>query len=129
MVSQVLPGVFSAHFEKLKPHFEDFERAAGGEVTADELKAQVEKDARQCWIALDGDKIYAVGLTEITKAGVWVDFCNGVEWKKWREPMIDAFKKHAADHGKVLKIFCRPGWSKWLSGCGLRTTHHFMEAV
>lgn len=124
MVSRLGAADIDKYWHLLKPFFEDFAQSTRGEASAERLRELVRDEHRQCWIALDGE-IYAVGLTESTKASVWFDFCTGKERELWQDAMVDAVEKHAGK--RIVKTFSRPGWTPFLKSRGYRETHRVME--
>lgn len=114
----------------LEPFIDGFAGSSSGELTVHDLQEDIFKGTRQVWVVYSDSKVKAVALTEIEPGGVWLNFCSGEDAEEWRKDLVDVVKKFAADHGERLKVFCRPGWARWLKReYGMRETHRFLEVA
>lgn len=130
IVSRLNSADVEAHWPLFEPHFEGFAEASHGEMTVDDLRKMVSDRTRQCWVAIDEPEVRAVALTEVLTGGVWLDFCSGIGRDDWAKTLVEKIKEFAHEQGKPLKIFCRPGWARWLKKeFGFRETHRFLEEI
>jgi len=113
----------------LKPAFDSFaERASDG--TTHGYLADCLNKKRQCWIVYDG-AVKAVALTEVStgeKAVVDLTHCYGQGREDWQEELVSEVMDWGKSIGAVhFRAICRPGWTKFLKGMGMRETHRVME--
>ena len=110
--------------------FVSFSERTDGDVTPDELKDDVREAAKQCWVALEGTDVRAVGLTEVQAHGrrVWFNYCAGRGREDWQTQMveeIEAWSKRIGARG--VRTYSRTGWTPFLRDMGYRETHRIME--
>lgn len=113
----------------LEPHFQDFERATHGDLSAEELRDDVRTSARQMWIAFDVNTyhVMAVALTRVERGTLWLEFCNGVHRELWQDDMVNAVMDFARKLDKRLICYARTGWAKHLKKFGMKETHRIFE--
>jgi len=113
----------------LKPAFDSFaDRATVG--ATHEYLADCLMKKRQCWIVHDGG-VKAVALTEVSEGErkiVDLTHCYGEGREGWQEELVEEIRNWAKSIGAVhFRAVCRPGWTKFLKGMGMRETHRIME--
>ncbi len=110
--------------------FTNFEERCGGDITAEELRDDVRDAAKQCWIALEGRDVRAVGITEIhgPHKRVWFNYCAGRGREDWQTLMVEEIEAWAQRIGSAgIRTYSRTGWTPFLKGQGYRETHRIME--
>lgn len=131
MIVAPLPDV-DTYWPLVSWAFDNFEERSGGDATAERLREMVRHDERQCWVAMDDDRICAVGLTEVTEphSRVTFDFCAGQDREGWQELMVQTIEAWAREIGSVgMRTYSRTGWTPFLRDQGFRETHRIMEKV
>lgn len=126
MILALPPHEIRENWDKLEPFFAEFERAAGGEYTRHDLRNACGV-SRQCWVAVVDRQIKGVGLTERTRASIWLDYCTGKDSEEWARDMYRAVEAWAKGERVPMKAYCRPGWVRLLKEMGFRETHRVME--
>lgn len=131
MIVAPLPDV-DEYWPLVEWAFDNFEERSGGDATAERLREMVRHDERQCWVAMDGERIFAVGLTEVLgpHKRVSFDFCTGRGREGWQDLMVQTIEKWAREIGSAgVRTYSRTGWTPFLRDQGYRETHRIMEKV
>ena len=129
MIAAPLPDV-DEYWPLVEWAFQNFEDRSGGDAEAGHLRQMVRNDERQCWVAMDGEQIYAVGLTEVIQPHkrVVFDFCAGKDRDGWQELMVQTIETWAREIGSAgMRTYNRTGWTPFLRDQGYRETHRIME--
>ena len=115
----------------LKWHFDSFIERSRGEENLDHLIAEVMSGHRQCWVAWDGKKVRACGLTQVLDHDIKiVEFghCAGEGREDWAEMMVEELMRWAKHIGaKRFRTINRPGHTKMLKSMGFKETHRILE--
>ena len=116
---------------QVREHFASFEKRSQGELTAQELAQLVMTTYRQCWVAVEDNKVVATALTRIESnpvKTVCLDFCAGEGRENWRDEMVNEIERWAESIGsKRVRIVGRPGWCRELKSLGYKETHRVTE--
>lgn len=121
------PEDFDQIFSQIEWAFDNFAERSGGEASKPEMARQVLDTERQCWLAVDKE-IKAVALTRVQGKAVELTHCTGRDREQWQEQIIMVISEWTKSIGaKHLRVICRPGWTKFLKGQGLRETHRVLE--
>lgn len=131
MIVSALPDV-DRYWPLVAWAFENFSERTGGDVSVEDLRDMVRRDERQCWVAMEGPDIKAVGLTEVVGPNkrIWFDYCAGKDREDWQSQMVDTIEAWGRDIGSVgIRTYSRTGWTHFLKNSGYRETHRIMEKV
>lgn len=108
LLSHDIPAMWAG----LLPFFEEFERLAEGDPTAQQLKHDCEAGLRQCWVHLDGG-IKAVTLTALRNDMVVIEFCAGDRMEQWRDEKLELIKRWGRHNGATRwRVYGRKGWAR-----------------
>lgn len=123
------PKDFEQIFGQIEWAFNSFEERSRGEAKKQELAQEVIDTCRQCWVAVVDGEIKAVALTKLYGYDVVeLTHCAGKDREQWQEEIIKVVSEWTKSMGAWrLRVICRPGWSKFLKGQGMKETHRVME--
>jgi hypothetical protein len=104
-------------WDQIEGYLEGAAKYTFGRYTVDDIKDCVTDYDYQLWIAFENEKIYGAVVTEFVHYPqckmLSMQFCGGVELKKWKAPMLDILQRWAKDNGcKAIESPGRPGWAK-----------------
>lgn len=116
-VSLVPKEFVSGCWEQIEEYMEGAAKYTYGRFTAQDIKDCITDYDHALWIAFEGDKIYGAVVTEFAQypqfKALAMQFCGGVELKKWKDPMLALLKRWAKDNGCTkIESPGRPGWAR-----------------
>lgn len=106
-------------WDGVKEYLEGAAKYTYGRYSVDDIKDCVTdySDEYNLWIAFDNDKIYGAVVTQFVHYPrckmLSMQFCGGVELKRWKDPMLSTLQRWAKDTGCTAVEFTgRTGWVK-----------------
>lgn len=104
-------------WEQIEGYLEGAAKYTYGRYTVDDIKDCITDYDYNLWIAYEDNKIYGAVVTQFIHYPrckmLSMQFCGGVELKRWKAPMLDILQRWARDNGCVAVEYTgRTGWVK-----------------
>lgn len=104
-------------WDQIEGYLEGAAKYTFGRFTVQDIKDCITDYDYQLWIAYEDGKIYGAVVTEFVHYPrckmLSMQFCGGVELKRWKAPMLDILQRWARDTGcAAIEYTGRTGWVK-----------------
>jgi hypothetical protein len=100
---------------QIEEYLEGAAKYTYGRYTVGDIKDCITDYDYQLWIAFEDDKIYGAVVTQFMHYPrckmLSMQFCGGVELKRWKAPMLETLQRWAKDTGcTAIESTGRSGW-------------------
>lgn len=116
---------------RIEWHLASFAQSTRGALAPDYYEGLIKSRHSQCWIALEGEDVRAVCLTQIRDDALntcVITHCAGDSFSEWigAVHIIKAWAKEAGC--QRIEAITRPGWERYLRTHGFKKTHVILDA-
>ncbi len=124
MKPSIVPADFvDTCWEEVAPMLEKATDRSGGRYNIEDVYEKIVNETAQLWVMLNGEKIVAAFVTEITTYGqkkmLTVHFAGGSRMKEWLQKIDEIFRDWAIDNQcSGIELTGRKGWVKALGSLG-----------
>lgn len=102
----------------------------GGRYTVEDLVGQIEARDRQAWLVMQGKKIRALALTQISAEQFktcWITHVTGDGLREWADAYLEIEEWARTQGCAKIEAIARTGYARFGKQYGLRQTHVLLE--